>query len=37
MIKHGFSYKDLAEMSYQELKFWLFKLTEFYKNLMEDI
>ena len=38
MIKHGFSYTDLANMPYTELKFWVKKLSEFYEeqaNLLE--
>jgi hypothetical protein len=39
MIKHGFSYSDLANMPYAELRFWAKKLSEYYEeqaNLLED-
>jgi hypothetical protein len=37
MIKHGFSYSDLANMSYAELKFWAKELSEYYQaKLLED-
>jgi hypothetical protein len=39
MIKHGFSYTDLANMPYAELRFWVTKLSEYYEetaNLLED-
>jgi hypothetical protein len=39
MIKHGFSYTDLANMVYAELKFWAKKLSEYYEEqakLLED-
>jgi hypothetical protein len=39
MIKHGFSYTDLANMPYAELKYWVKKLSEYYEetaNLLED-
>jgi len=39
MVKHGFSYSDLADMPYTELKFWAKKLSEYYEEqtkLLED-
>jgi len=39
MIEHGFSYSDLANMAYTELKFWAKKLSEYYEGqakLLED-
>ena len=32
MIKHGFSYRELAEMSLQGLAFWAQALCEFYQE-----
>jgi len=32
MIEHGFSYSDLANMSYAELRFWAKKLSEYYEE-----
>jgi len=39
MVKHGFSYADLANMSYAEIRFWAKKLSEYYEQqatLLED-
>jgi len=39
MVKHGFSYTDLANMAYGELRFWAKKLSEYYEEqatLLED-
>jgi hypothetical protein len=39
MIRHGFSYYDLANMPYAELKFWARKLSDYYEErvrLLED-
>jgi len=39
MIKYGFSYTDLANMLYHELKYWAKKLSEYYEEqakLLED-
>ncbi|ADR19825.1 hypothetical protein Calni_1923 [Calditerrivibrio nitroreducens DSM 19672] len=36
MIRHGFSYYELAEMDYAEIVYWAEALGEYYERLRED-
>jgi hypothetical protein len=37
MIKHGFSYTELREMSLEEIKFWAEQTSSFYEKLKEEL